>query len=483
MFERLATEGRTTIYRLFDQPYHLIYEVRPGVRPGRVRLDYDGDTVRMILSQLAGSGHLRYFLGRNCMRTSAGAWIPIESGNLAELLADAGYIMAVGPAPLAEDGLPGIMGQVQELEDPRLQVKAYVEALQAAGMLFTCPPSSDWERCFQARSMSIPEVRGILRHPIWPDGEAEGWLDERPGRLPAARVGQHLDVLFSALEMDAPSHCALFSYLFAAFHKCSLVECRPLLIADSVEQQCGKSQAGEAIATLVDEEPHTLTLGKDANEGDEIVAQLALGNRCLAIPNLAHKRNWNNTLLATLCTDVGQSRRLKYGSRATTFYGTLGITSTVLGACTFHRDLITRLWRVALTNTVKARLIPPPQHYAKRHRLQLQAEIMLCHAAAKPYPDDYVVTRFPEFEQAGCAAYAAYSKRSHEEVRDLMLAMERSRNIFRDEVLGSLWVKHPDAFTDQLNWPAIPRSEEWLKDYDGSHAFGYVLKEGVWEKS
>jgi hypothetical protein len=428
MLDAVAVEGRTTIYRLLDQPHFLIYEVRPAVRPGRVRLDLDGDLARMVLTQLAATGHLRYFYGSNCMRTSAGAWIPIEPGNLAELLSDAGYTMAVGPAPLSEDGMPGIAGQVQEIEDPRLQVKTYLQTLQDAGMLATCPPSSDWERCFMARSMSIPEVRGILRHPIYPDGDAEGWLDERPLRLPAARVGTHLDKLFSSIEVDDASQCVLFSYMFGAFHKCSLNEPRPLLMVDSREQQCGKSITGEGIATLVDEEPRTLSLDRNANEGDEIVAQLAHGNRCLMIPNLAHRRNWNNTLLATLCTDVGQARRLKYNAKATTFYGTLGITSCVLGTSTLHRDLITRLWRVAIRSRPKPRLDVVPQAYAKAHRRQLLAEIMLCHAGAKPYPDDFVTTRFPEFEKAGCAAYASYTGLPHEAVHELMVRAERSRS-------------------------------------------------------
>jgi hypothetical protein len=251
-------------------------------------------------------------------------------------------------------------------------------------------------------------------------------------------------------------------------------------MVDSREQQCGKSITGEGIATLVDEEPRTLSLDRNANEGDEIVAQLAHGNRCLMIPNLAHRRNWNNTLLATLCTDVGQARRLKYNAKATTFYGTLGITSCVLGTSTLHRDLITRLWRVAIRSRPKPRLDVVPQAYAKAHRRQLLAEIMLCHAGAKPYPDDFVTTRFPEFEKAGCAAYASYTGLPHEAVHELMVRAERSRYIFRDEVMGSLWAKHPDVFTDQLRWPAIPQSEEWLKDYDGAHAFGYELKGGQW---
>lgn len=482
MLELLAREGQTAVYRLLGYDYYLIYQARPVGRPGRPRLDLDGDTTRMIFTQLAETGHLRFFYGRNCMRTAEGKWLPIEAGNLAELLSSAGYFLAVGPAALSEAGVPGLAGRVQEIEDPRAQVKEYLGCLQAAGILAQCPPSQEWERTFIARSLTIPEVRGVLRHPVFPPGGIEGWLDERPDLvLPEAGAGfPHLERLFSSIELDAASRCALYSYLFGAFHRCSLNEPRPLLMVDSREQQCGKSITGEAIAVLVDEEPRTLTLDRDANEAEEIVAQLAHGTRCLVIPNLTRRRNWNNTLLATLCTDLGQARRLKYTAKATTFYGTLGISSTVLGTSTLHRDLITRLWRVALANVKRPRLEVVPSAYAREHRLALLAEIMQCHALAEPYHDSFVTTRFPTFEKAGCAAYAVFAGLPHEIVGGLMERAERARYIFRDEVMASLWCARPELFADRCNWPAIPQGAEWLKDYDGAHAFGYTLKEGKW---
>jgi hypothetical protein len=271
----------------------------------------------------------------------------------------------------------------------------------------------------------------------------------------------------------------LYSYLFGAFHKCSLNQPRPLLFVDSVEQGVGKSVTGEAIATLVDEEPRTLSLDRNTNEGDEIVAQLAMGNRCLVLPNLAHRRNWTNTLLATLCTDVGQARRLKYAAKATTFYGTLGITSAVLGAITLHRDLISRLWRVSLHGEAKPALHPVPQEYAAEHRLELQAEIMLAHERATPY-EAKLSTRFPQFERAGCAAYAVFAALPHEQVSVLMQQAERARHFLRDEVMQSLHIKHPELFRDKLPWQGVGESQDWLRDYDGAHGFGYVLEDGQW---
>ncbi len=472
--------GNVTVYRVMDQDVYLVHEARPGARPGPQRLGFDGEVAQVVLTQVAATGRLRNFYGANRFRVPSGTWVQATRGNVAELLSYTGFVFAVGPAPLPETGLPGVPSRVQEMDDAVEQARAYLGVLQASGYFTVGSLSSEWKDCLCAESPCIPEARGILKHPIYPDCDAEGWLDERPARLPTATNFAHLDQLFSGLQLDEPSRCVLYSYLFGAFHRCSLNQPRPLLLVDSWEQGVGKSVTGEAIATLIDDEPRTLSLDRNSNEGDEIVSILAHGARCLVLPNLAHRRNWNNTLLATLCTDVGQSRRLKYSAKATTFYGTLGITSAVLGAVTLHRDLISRIWRVALGGRAQPELSTVPQRYAKDHRAELQAEILRVHALATPYAGR-LTTRFTEFEAAGCAAYAAYMDFSHDVVTCLMAQAERSRHIFRDEVLASLWQKHPELFADKLPWQGVGEGAEWLRTFDGAHAFGYTLENGKWQ--
>jgi hypothetical protein len=477
----LATNraGNVTIYRVLDGDVLLAYEQLAAIPPGRRRFGSDPETLRLVLSMIGGDSRVRAFYGHNHVRTN-GKWFAIERGNAVELSGDLGVIFAVGVAPLP-DSPPGLTTELSALEDDVEVAHRYIGTLAAGGMLAIASLSNEWRDALCSPSPSIPEARGVLRHPIYPDGNAEGWVNESEVSLPLIdRKLPHLHTLFSSIPMDDASRAALFSYLFAAFHKCSLNSPRPLLMVDSIEQGVGKSVTGEAIATLVDREPRTLSLDRNTNEGDEIVAQLACGNRCLMIPNLASKRNWNNTLLATLCTDVGQARRLKYASHATTFYGTLGITSTVLGAVSLHRDLVSRLWRVALSARAAPSLDVVPQEYAKAHRLELQAEIMACLAGASPYTGR-VSTRFPDFERAGAAAYAFFTGRTHDEVAALMATAEKARHIFRDEVLYSLYHKHRTEFREhQQSWRGVPEGAEWLRQYDGAHAFGYVLKGGEW---
>lgn len=474
--------GHVSVYQVLEQPVFLVYEVNPMMPARNPRFSFEGEVARMLFTAISERKILRNFYGSNRIRVPAGNWIAVSRGNMAELLDYTGFVFYMGRAPIPETGLPAPNSEVQAEEDPVLQAHKYLYMLRAAGVINPCRLESEWKEAFTAESACIPEARGLLKHPIWPTGDVEGWLDESPRSLPNADPAYpHLRKLFSGVEMDAVSECALFSYLFAAFHSCSLNQPRPLLVVDSVEQQVGKSVTGEAIGTIVDETPTTLTLDNGTNDGEEIVASLARGSRCLVLPNLAQKRNWTSTLLACLCTDVGQSRRMKYAAKATTFYGTLGITSTVLGAATLHKDLIVRMWRVSLLNKPKPRLSIVPQQYAAEHRLELQAEIMHVHSQAKPY-EGSVSTRFPEFESAGCAAYAAYKGLTHDEVASLMARGERARHFFRDDVMKSLFYTHQDVFHEDCNWQQGGQNHlADLTPYDGARGFGFILKEGKWQ--
>ena len=485
MLQRLTSNsaGNVSIYQVCGQEVYLVYEARFNARPGMARLAFDGELARLVLTQVAATGRLRNFYGSNRFRTADGRWLPATKGNVTELLTYTNVFFAVGPAPIPETGVPAPNSFVQEQEDSIVQACAYLGQLQAGGLFHVSPPDNEWRDCLVSESPCIPEARGVLRHPIFPDGDAEGWLDERP---PVRKKGPdtawpHLRRLFSGVDRDNASRAILYSYLFAAFHKCSLNQPRPLLIVDSIEQGVGKSVTGEAIATLIDDNPKTLALDRNANEGDEIVSILAHGSRCLVLPNLAQRRNWNNTLLATLCTDIGQSRRMKYSAKATTFYGTLGITSAVLGGVSLHRDLVSRLWRVALKGKAQPSLTTVPQEYAKEHREDLQSEIMGVHTLAEVYTGR-LSTRFTAFEAAGAAAYAVFEGISHREVAELMGQAEKARHFFRDEVMASLWRKHPEVFAEKLAWTGVGEGADWLKDYAGAHAFGFILSEdGKWQ--
>lgn len=331
-----------------------------------------------------------------------------------------------------------------------------------------------------------PICRGRLKHPVHPSGPIDKWVTDGVLRIvPARPPYKHLQKLFSSWDLSPLAHCVLYSYIFGAFHAISLNEPRPLLWADSREQGVGKSLICEGIAELIDGEAKTMSLDADSNASEEIVARLVSGDRCLVIPNLSHRRNYNNILLATLCTDRGQSRRPKYGAGQTTFYGILGLSSAVLGSVTMHRDLQTRIWRVELPGGFRPHVNLVPSEYINDHRIELYAEILGCHAAAIPYTLP-PVSRFSPFEKAALGAYAAFTGLPPEAVRKRMEAAIASSQVYEDKVMHSLFRQAPHLFVESFSrWPIEPpASKDSLKHFAGATAHGFVLDEkGEWHEA
>ena len=327
---------------------------------------------------------------------------------------------------------------------------------------------------------AIPEAAGVVRHPFVgvPD---QPWLEDQSGIEPATDGEyKHLRTLFEGLELDMPSHVALYSYLLASFHAASLSCPRPILLVDSWFQGRGKSEVCAAISRLVDDSEHSVSARRDSERFDDSLVSVLRSARTISIDNVDGIREYNLPRIALGATGSLEVRH-KYQAGSTCYQGVLTSMNLVLGAASFHRDLLTRFSRVELTGVPRA-LTPAPRVYAQKYRKEIISEIL--QALTDSTPGDEFQSRFQTFDNIGLAAYCTVFK----EDADWMIQgfLESSRT--------GVWVYHPDVFESFVSQyrATIPHLNDTIirgivpqhipPQAEGARALDKVLtrKEDVW---
>lgn len=325
---------------------------------------------------------------------------------------------------------------------------------------------------------TLPKVNGFLHHPI--HGDPAGlWL--RPP-LPTARncyPYPNLKFLFSAFDLPAPDHAALYIHLLACFHSASLDFPRPILFVDSWAPGRGKSEIGSAFSTLLDGVPTSIPLtGTRDTLTENVVAHLLRGGRVLCGHNLTARDDWNNVFLVSLSTDDGVSQRPKYGKESTSFPGVVVLLNGVYGEFSLHPDVIARLFRVQLGGA-PCLLTPPPRDYVREHRVSIIREILAAHLVATPWTLP-VLTRFAPFEAAGCSAYAAAFELSHQEVQDRLRASLAGSWGLGPHSVPSLFRAQPEAFSEVFQGAVACRPGRATVP-PGARGLGFIFNT-KWEK-
>lgn len=341
--------------------------------------------------------------------------------------------------------------------------------------------SGDWE--------DVIEAAGILQHPYhkdprYPDPE---WMPAHP--VVTLRQGPedyaHLHALFSGFNLPDHSHCAVYTFLFGAFHVASLTEQRPVLVIDSWERGRGKTELSSAIKYLIDKKEGVKSSrrNRDATT-DESIASLRT-DRVEVLDNIDKAVDFIHSVAVTATTAVLQARG-KFEAESTQFSGKMFLMNCVVGAASFHRDLLARILRVEIPGQSQ-RLDVIPIQYARAHRNKIIYEIMHAHEHAEPR--HFSAGRMAAFMETGLSAYCHVFNVEHQEAIDRLQRALNSGKTYSKRVLGSLMREHPEKL-DEPYYPAGGISEELLRtsNFDikltvadlGASAFGMaVVQEGT----
>jgi hypothetical protein len=349
--------------------------------------------------------------------------------------------------------------------------------------------SGDWE--------GVTAAAGILQHPYhkdprYPDPE---WMPAHP--VVNLRQGPedytHLRALFSGFDLPPHSHCAVYTFLLGTFHVASLTEQRPILVIDSWERGRGKTELASAIKYLIDKKQGVKSMrrGRDAVD-DESIASLRT-DRVEVHDNIDKAVDYIHRIAVTGSTAVIQARG-KFEAESTEFPGKLFIMNCVIGAASFHCDMLARILRVEIPGESQ-RLSVVPINYARAHRNEIIYEIMHAHANADPIKGGMSMGRMAPFLEAGLAAYCRVFSETQTHARWALQRALNSGKTYNKRVLGSLMKNHPEKL-DEPYFPAGGLNDEFihgsvnflikLTQADlGARAFGMtVVQEGtdfVWK--
>lgn len=346
--------------------------------------------------------------------------------------------------------------------------------------------SGDWE--------SVTSAAGILQHPYhkstrYPDPE---WMPAYP--VVVLKEGPedytHLRALFSGFELPYPAHCAAYTFLLGAFHVASLTQPRPILVIDSWERGRGKTELSSAIKYLLDKKEGVKSGRKGRDHAtDESIASLR-EDRVEVLDNIDREVDYLHSVAVTATTSVLQARG-KFEACSAEFPGKLFLMNCVIGAASFHRDLLARILRVEIPGKSKALAVVPIQ-YAKQHRSEIIYEIMHAHAHSKRL--QVRDSRMSSFLSEGLSAYCQVFGVPEEKAKTALRYALTSGKVYNKRALGSLMKLYPESLDDPY-FPAGGISEELLRtgnfeipltaDDVGACAFGRtVVQEGpkyVWK--
>jgi len=332
----------------------------------------------------------------------------------------------------------------------------------------------------------VPKAEGVLRHPV--NGEPqEVWLEDFSDvEVPEKTNYKHLKALYEGLELDEASHATLYSFVLAAFDAASLSCPRPILLVDSWQQGRGKSEVCGSVCRLIDNNDSAISARADSdNFDDQLVAAVAEA-RTITLDNVDGMRNYNLHKLTIGAT--GELRvRHKYSKKNTSHKGVIIMFNCVIGAATFHDDMLCRFARVELRGNNK-RLTPAPKGYAQRYRKQIIAEILhaLKHAEPSESPAD---SRFEVFESIGAAAYARVFDVEISEVFSRLEAAHRGAMFYHPSVFNhfaccnysTLVYTNRRVLEHDFPSPAQAKQIRLPDRPDGACAFGKTLQDGEWK--
>lgn len=310
------------------------------------------------------------------------------------------------------------------------------------------PPSMASAISVKFHRDKVQIANGILNHPV--HGPAPEWVFNFPPTLPPANNNYpHLRALFSALDPLLPpeARATLYTFLLGCFHSCSLSGARPVLFVDSWIQGVGKTQICQAISTLLDGQDMSISSGASRSKlYDELVAHY-LTHRSAYIDNIDNRADYNNTLLATICTGEPHPRG-KYDRETSALIGRVVMLNSVFGAASIHRDLVDRMARVELRGEPLPALTPLPSAYAKEHRNEIIAEILHALAASEVSGGSCVEaqSRFPEFTNAGARAASFVLGRDLGSLLEDLAAARRSAGSLESGPMAHLYKDHPERF-------------------------------------
>lgn len=352
-----------------------------------------------------------------------------------------------------------------------------------------------------AKLMSAPgewenviKAKGILQHPYHTDPNIPDpeWMPAYPIVSFTAddENYDHLKSLFAGLELPPYAHCAAYTYLLASFHVVSLEAPRPLLVVDSWERGRGKSELSASIKYLIDKKEGVKSIRKGNDvTADESIASLRLA-RVEVLDNIDKRVDYMHQVATTATTSVLEARA-KFDKNSSEFPGKLFIMNGVVGAASFHRDMLVRTLRVEITGKSKQLTIVPIEH-AKKYRHEIIKEILMAHHFTK-VKVEAPQTRMRAFLEAGLKAYCHVFDVKADVARKLLQEALDSGKLYSKRVLGALMQQHEDLLEDPY-FPAGGIADEMvgsnftitLQEKDlGAKAFGLqVEKDGdkyVWK--
>lgn len=333
----------------------------------------------------------------------------------------------------------------------------------------------------------VHQARGILRHPII--GEPKDfWIESgAPLAYPDNSDYEHLQRLFSGLELDPRSHVAVYCFLLGAFHARSLSEPRPILLIDSWSQGRGKSEVCAAIARLIDDNEGAIPARHGENQEffDALGARFRTA-RTATVDNIDGVREWNNTLLANAASGT-LSLRWKYARQEALIDGAMLSANLVVGQASIHEDMLSRMVRCELRGAPK-RLHPQPQVFARSYRRELQQEILCALNRTEP-EDDLALSRTAAFDAVGIAAYSEVFQTPPAKVAELLESARKNSQLHNLSVLEHLFCYRGKAFArvndrvfrDPHLYNARYAEQLTLPDVEGVTALGYVYQNGEWK--
>lgn len=439
-------------------------------RGGRIALGDGGEYA--VMQALAALNRVKFFNGTHWLRVSGERWIPLyDAATIAAHLYDfTGFFSMQEDTPAdPEQWIP----KNTTHEDPL----GRLEESRALIYHEESPPNISKMLAAKTIAPGVAHASGVVHQPIHGELDTD-WIDNHEKIAPAKDTNyEHLKTLFSALELRPDSHAAVYVWLLAAFSARSFSVPRPFLLVDSWMQGRGKSEVGQALCTLLDNTDGAISAGNGEKFSDTVAAMLT-SRRTVFIDNLDNESNWTNGPLVSSATGPLEVRR-KYNRDTSLYYGLLTIFNCVVGACTLHRDLVSRCLRVELEGTPR-RLRPQPRVYAKEHRRTIVSECLRALQESTSTWESH--SRFSEFEEVGARAYSAVFNTPPEKVGELLEEARQSARFYLPEVFSDFRKHQRKAlFYNAPN--AVPfGTTELPPDADGARALGLTLTKGIWNE-